>query len=302
MGDRIQGRRDSQGDNWNWGPDGGGDRRPPQLPSFPWLQAALIGAALILIGIGVALLALMDGDAENASTNGGTATPTRPPSPGATTAGALDGSPTAAATASATALAIDVGLFAWSRERREWIEETLPTGAGYREGDAIPTLLRVDQARVTSTYEIIVRYQCEAGEGAGLDFLTSPAQADSAALLAEPAARRERADSTILVPDDPAIKFDDGSSGRFFLWGGAFMQSVQGPSPPGDCDRAKEFRLSIFAAKPTFSLVWAPHLATAADWGDGKGSASAGGPLGVEVAIGGFGEVELSIAENAVEP
>jgi hypothetical protein len=302
VGDRIQGRRDSQGDNWNWGPDGRGTRRPPRLPSFPWARAALIAAALILIGSGIALLALMDGDAENAATDGGTATATSPSSPGATTAAASDGSPTTATTLSPTAGDLDVALFAWSRQNREWIEDSLPSGAGYREGETVPALVRIDGATVGSSYEIIVRYRCSTGEGAGLDFLASPADADSAALLVDPAAGRERADSTILVPDDASITFDNGLSGRFFLWGGAFRQAVQGPFPSGNCEGEKEFALAIFAAKETFSLIWAPHLATAADWGEGKGASSAGGPLTLEVAVAGFGELALGIAENAIEP
>jgi hypothetical protein len=302
VGDRIQGRRDSQGDNWSWGPDGGGTRRPPGLPSFPWARAALIAAALILIGSGVALLALMDGDAENAATDGGTATATNPSSQGATTAAASDNSPTAETTPSPTTGVLDAAVFAWSRQNREWIEDSLPSGAGYREGETVPALVRIDGATVGSSYEVSVRYQCSTGEGAGLDFLASPADADSAALLVDPAAGRERADSTILVPDDPSITFDNGLSGRFFLWGGAFRQAVQGPFPSGNCEAEKEFTLAIFAAKETFSLLWAPHLATAADWGEGRGAASAGGPLTLEVAVAGFGELALGIAENAIEP
>jgi len=301
MSDRIKGQRDSHSDNWSWGPPGGdgpaqGSGRPPP---FPWRPALLVAVALVLIATGVGLLALADDDSGKSSVNGST-TPTASPR----------GTGTDAATASSEAPTGPTGtpaqtvmrLFAWSRQANDWVDGTLPAGAGYKEGDAIPVLLQIARATSGSFYETIVRYQCGTDQGAGFDFFASPAKDDSDAVLTDPGPGRERPDSTVPIPNDPNITFDDGSAGRFQLWGATFQQSLQGPLPPSPCDRQKEFHLITVAASDTVSLIWAAHLASAGDWGEGKGSASAHAPLTIEVTIVGAGDARLTVEDGAIAP
>jgi hypothetical protein len=301
MSDRIKGQRDSHGDNWSWGPPGGGgpaqgSGRPPPLP---WRPILLVAVALVLIATGVGLLVLADDDGGNSSVNGSgtpTASPRRTETEGAT---ASSESTTGPAGTPGQAV---FRLFAWSRQGNEWLDGTLPAGAGYTEGDVIPVLLQIDAATSGSFYETIVRYQCGTDGGAGFDFLASPATVDSNAVLTDPGPGRERPDSTVPIPNDPNITFDDGSAGRFQLWGATFQQSLQGPLPPAPCDREMEFHLITAAASDTVSLAWAAHLASAGDWGEGKGSASARAPLTIEVTIIGAGDVGLTVADGAIAP
>ena len=301
MSDRIKGQRDSHGDNWSWGPPGGdgpaqGSGRPPP---FPWRPALLVAVALVLIVIGVGLLALADDDSGNSSVNGSntpTASPRHTGTEGATASSEATTGPTRSAGQA------EVRLFAWSRQGNEWVDDTLPAGEGYKEGDAIPVLLQIDRATSGSFYETIVSYQCGTDHGAGFDFLTSPAEVDSDAVLTGPGPGRERPDSTVPIPNDPNITFDDESAGLFQLWGATFQQSLQGPLPPSTCDRQKEFHLITAAVSDTVSLVWAAHLASAADWGEGKGSASAQAPLTIEVTIVGVADARVTVADGAIVP
>jgi hypothetical protein len=302
MSDRIKGQRDSHGDNWSWGPPGGGgpaqgSGRPPPLP---WRPILLVAVALVLIATGVGLLVLVDDDGGNSSVNGNT-TPTSSPRPTRTDGGDA-ASPGTTAGPTRTPAQAGVRLFAWSRQGNEWVDGTLPAGAGYKEGDAIPVLLQIDGATSGSFYETIVRYQCGTDRGAGLDFLASPAKVDSESVLIDPAPGRARPDSSVPIPNDPNITYDDGFEGRFQLWEGTFQQSLQGPLPPAPCERQKEFHLITVAASNTVSLGWAAHLASARDWGEGKGSASAGAPLTIEVTIGGVVDALLTVSDGAIAP
>jgi hypothetical protein len=195
-----------------------------------------------------------------------------------------------------------VRLFAWSRTESRWIEAELPGGAGYREDDAVPVLLRLDGAASGTVYETTVRYQCATEKGAGLDFLSTPAEVDSGAVSTDPGPARLQPDSAIQVPNDAAISFDDRTTGRFELWGGTFQQSPHGPVPESACERRKELRLMVGAANDTIFLFWAAHFASPRDWGEGRGAASQDEPLSIEVAVLSAGEARLSIAPEAVQP
>ena len=96
-----------------------------------------------------------------------------------------------------------------------------------------------------------------------------------------------RADSTIPVPDDPSISFDDAIRHRFLLWGATFQQSPQGPLPPAPCVDVKEFHLNVVAHEADVYLIWAGHLASAVDWGEGRGASSQDAPLFMEVSVNG---------------
>ena len=306
----TRGRRDSYNDTWSWEPVAGDDG-PRVRP--PWrLVLPLILVVSLLAGIAGGVL-VSDHDDDNASWVDDSGTPSLPATPTAATASpqqpTLTLPPTPVRTPTQATLAPQVHLFAWSRADKRWVESELPAGSGYREGEAIPVLLRIDHAAqqsadaITVFYEVIVRYQCATGKSAGIDFLASPAEGDSAALLSEPAPGRLTPDSAVSVPDDPFLWFDSVSNERFHLWGGAFLRPPEwGTLPVNFCEREKEVHLGVGTTEDTVFLVWAAHLASARNWGDGQGSASAGGPLSIEVAVIGAGEASLSVADGAVLP
>jgi len=299
VSERIKGRRDSHGDDWSWGPPGGGGptQGSGRRPRPPWQPVLLLGAALALIGTGVGLLALANDDSGNSS-NSGSTTPASSRRP----TGTESASPATSSSPTPTLTRASVHLYAWSRQENGWIDRTLPTSADYKEGDAVPVLLQIDRAKPGTFYETIVRYQCRTDQGAAFDFLSSPASADADAVLTDPGPGRERPDSAVPIPDDPSITFDYGATGRFQVWGATFQQSLQGPRLPTPCNGEKEFHLITAAATTTVSLVWAAHLASAGDWGEGKGSGSARAPLTIEVTIVGIADARLTVTDGATAP
>jgi hypothetical protein len=301
----IRGRRDSVSDGWSWEPVA--ERDGPRLQLAWWPVLAVILAVSLLGGLAAGVL-VSNNDGDNASGVDDTATPSLPTVVTASPQPTLTLSPTPILTPAQTTSAPAVHLFAWSRADKRWVETELPAGAGYREGEAIPVLLRLDHAApaspdaTTDSYEVIVRYQCATEKGAAIDFLASPTEVDSAAVLSDPGPRRGLPDSMVAVPDDPAITFDDAAANRVQLWGGAFLRAPEGPLPATPCEREKEVHLGVGATQDTVFLVWAAHLASARDWGENQGTASAGGPLSIEVVVIGAGEASLSVAAGAVLP
>jgi len=89
--------------------------------------------------------------------------------------------------------------------------------------------------------------------------LSELAGAGAGSILATPGLGRARADSTIPVPDDPSITFDDGASARFRLWGATFQESPQGPLPPAACKETNEFRINLVNQDRAVFLIWAGH-------------------------------------------
>lgn len=275
-------RRDSQSDTWSWEPppDRRGHRRGP-----PWRPIIIIIAALGLIGGGAALLLLADDD-EKADGR-----PT--PSPTRSGTAASTGSPEAGTT---------LRLLAWSRQQSRWVSTDLDsTAASYREGDSIPFLMRLDGAEAGKRYQVSVRYQCGTDKGAVFDFLSAPQETDEGAVLTAPGPERQRADSTIPVPDDPSITFDDGQR-PLQLWGATFQRAPEGPLPAGQCSGFKEVRMDVVVHDPAAFLIWTGHLATAKDWGEGRGASSQDTRMSMEVAVSGVADATLYVAPDAIEP
>lgn len=296
MSDGLRGRRDSRGDTWQWPPAAGPPRRRP-----PWRPILVVIVGASLFGAGLGLLLLPPDSNENdrprpsptpSRARTATAVATREPSPEAT--------PTATAGANAD---ITVQFLAWSRPQSRWLPARLEDGAsGYREGDSVPFLARLDGTVEGASYEIALRYQCGTDIGAVFDYVAESAEADAGSTLTEPGPGRPRADSTIPVPDDPSIAFDDGLKRRFQLWGATFLQTPAGPSPAEPCTDAKQLRVSVTAHDSAVFLIWAGHLASAADWGEGRGASSQEVGLFSEASVDSGAPARLEIAPEAVAP
>ena len=295
MSNGLRGRRDSRSDTWQWPPARG---EPPRRPP-PWrpILAVILGLGLFGTGLGLLLLSDESDGAVFSPTPSGVRTltpaPTSEPSP----------EPTPTATAAADAN-VTVKLLAWSRQQSRWLPDRLESDAsGYREGESVPFLARLDGTIDGGSYEITLRYQCGTERGASFDYVAEPDETDSGAPLTEPGPGRPRADSTIPAPDDPSIAFDDDDERRRFqLWGATFQQTPEGPLPIESCIDTKQFRVSVTAHDSAVFLIWAGHLAAAADWGEGRGASSQPVALFCEVSIDGGAPARLEIAPDAVAP
>jgi hypothetical protein len=196
----------------------------------------------------------------------------------------------------------DVGV--WALARGQWkFGDLHAEDSGYREGQVIPFLLRIDDASPGAVYRVSLRYGCAANGIAAFDFLTGY-QRDVGSELGLP---KGPADSAIPVPDDPAIRFDDEgreADRRFRLWGATFDSEPVGPAPDALCAEEKEVSLALEARAPTVQLLWGAHLAAAADWGEGRGAANHSSPLTMRVTVPGLApeSQELAIVPGAVSP
>jgi hypothetical protein len=258
----------------------------------------LIIALLGLIGGGMALWLLADDD-DKAN---GRPTPS-PTKSGRAAPTATASSPAAGASTASPEARITLQLLAWSRQQSRWISADLDSSAAsYREGDSIPFLMRLDGAVAGKRYEVSVRYQCGTEKGAVFDFLSGPQETDESAVLTAPGPGRQRADSTIPIPDDPSITFDDSSSRPLQLWGATFQRSPEGPLPAGQCSSFKEIRMDVVVRDPAAFLIWTAHVASGQDWGEGRGASSQDTRTSMEVAVSGVGDATLNIAPDAIEP
>jgi hypothetical protein len=242
---------------------------------------------------------LFSGD--GGESNGAAFNPTPSETPNATVAGTSEPPPEPSPTATAArGNDITVQLLAWSRQQSRWLADRLDDEASYREGESVPILVRLEGAIASTTYQIALRYQCGTDERAALDYLSEAAEADAASVLTAPGPGRARADTTIPIPDDPSIDFDDDVERRFQLWGGNFGDAPEGPRPSSQCADTKDFRINVTAHSPTVSLIVGAHLAAAVDWGEGRGASSQDDPLFSEVSVDGGEPVRVETAPAAV--
>lgn len=272
MGGELRGHRGPREDRWTWtaGPPSAGPGRGRVL----WGTA--LGAVLAAAGLGLALFFALR------SEGGGPlpATPTPAESP----------SPSVGAGPTATPEAVRLRLAVWSDRGGEWrFADLAPEGSGYREGQAVPFLLRAEGAEAGRTYRLTLRYRCRGDGVAGFDYLTDYRRGfGRAPALADEGPSRLYPDTSIPIPDDASIGLDEREGERLFhLWGGTFQESPQGPEPQGPCRGEKRIVLGIRAVRDTLFLLWGGHLASAADWGEGRGAASLEGPLSMEAGLDG---------------
>ena len=188
-----------------------------------------------------------------------------------------------------------------------------PQNSTYREGEAVPFMLRIDHAVPGDTYAFDIRFDCAHRAVNGYDFLTSyDRDRGTAPALDADGPGGAVPDALITVPNDPSIAFDDGEADRTFkLWGASFAAAVEGPSPSALCqpDRGqsaeKHHTVFVTARSETAFLLWGGHLASSADWGLGKGAASISGApyhMKLDVPGPGVGERDRSIMIGAAAP
>ena len=256
----------------------------------------LAGMVLLAVGLGVFLFAGGSGESGGAAFN---------PSPSAGRTATAEATSASSAEPSTTATAgpdeeITFQLFVWSREQSRWLADRLDDPGSYREGESIPFLVLLEGAVEDTTYEITIRYQCGRDERASFDYLSQVPEADAASFVTAPGPGRIRPETTIPIPDDPSIAFDDDVNGHFQLWGGRFEDVPEGPRPSSECTDTKEFQMSVTAQNPAVFLTMGAHLAAAEDWGEGRGASSQEASLFNEVSVDGGAPVRVEIAPDAV--
>lgn len=264
------GRRGSRETGWNWSrPPAGPGRPPPPLPLLP-----LAGAALLFAAIAAALLAVWLSGSANvtpppptatpAATATPTATPAPTPTPAATAEPSPRPSPTPAPTPSPTPAPTpnpDFSLAVWDGRSWQFEPDDLPPKT-FREGQAVPFMLRIGDARPGISYAII-RYTCKTLQflsGFDRDSGSGPALAPGGPLSALP-------DSTAVLPDDPATPADDSEGGRLSLWGGSFGP-LELVDPTMPCADERSLNVKLVAGRDTLFLLWSAVIAPGAGGGD----------------------------------
>lgn len=304
MKKRYVGRRGPHSTDWVWEEPLEPQTRRDRLPRR-WV-AALAAAVLIALTAGVYATTVLQrgGGVETPSavtpppgpepTHSPLVQPLATPTPRATESPSPTASPAPAASpspapAAATPSPAPSGtLLAWSKAGRSW-DSSGAAGRGYREGEAVPLLLVIRNTRPSEKYSVRLGYDCISGGANAIDFLTGmPEAALQEAATAAGGPGRARPDAAIPLPDDPALTFDDARPDPSLrLWGGTFASAPAGPVPSGPCNGGKEVTLAIVARQETVYLLWAAHLASARDWGSGKGAASAQAPFAAGASSGG---------------
>ncbi len=253
----VVGRRGSSGSGWNWSRPPSGSPRP--LPGPPLLPLA--GAGLLALLVTLALLAIWLSDSDDNSPAGAADTPTPapsatvPPSPTQT----ATPTPTRTPTPTSSAPLFRLAVF----DEGEWQFEALPQTAAYHQGEAIPFLLRIDNALPGASYPLTIRYACQ-----GFNLLTThDRDTDGEPALASAGPGSAIADSAVQIPDDPGTDDDDGEAGSLSLWGGSFT-AIGALLPPSPCTDQKSLSVSPLAAADTLFLMWAAQLSEAASDSD----------------------------------
>ncbi len=251
------GRRGSSGSGWNWSRLPSGSPRPP--PGPPLLPLA--GAGLLVLLVALALLAIWLSDSDDNSPVGADDTPT--PTPSATVSASptqtATPTPTRTPTPTSSAPLFRLAVFV----EGEWQFDALPQAAAYHDGEAIPLLLRIDNALPGAFYPLTIRYDCE-----GFNLLTAyDRDTGSEPALASGGPVSAIADSSIQIPDDPGTDDDDGEAGSLSLWGGSFS-AIGVLLPPSPCTDQKSLSVSPLAAADTLFLMWAAQLSEAASDSD----------------------------------
>ena len=258
-------------------PPSGPRRRLPAPPLLP-----LVGGGLIALLVGIALLVvwLTDSDGNSPEEAASNAVPNATAAPSATPPATTPSLPRLAAPVPESQGAL-FRLAFW--DGNEWQFNLTPGGPVYREGEAVPFLLRIDRALPATAYTLTIQYDCR-----GFDFLTAyDRDAGSEPALATGGPGSPIADSVAPIPDDPATAADDQEAGSFSLWGGPFTR-VDAPLPSAACTGEKRLTVGLSAVADTVFLMWAAQLSDEAS--------NADVPLHLAVQTPGGGELSVEIA------
>ncbi len=282
------GRRGSSESGWTWArPPSGPRRAPPAPPLLP-----LAGGGLIALFVTLALLALWLSGTDDNGPAGATGTPTPTPSPTA--------APSPTPTPGVTPPPVPpptvpvpggpgprVRLAAW--DGQAWQFKPQLEGAAYREGEAVPFLLRIDRASPGGAYPLTLRYDCKAFEfltAYDRDYGSEPALAFGGPGSATP-------DATVFIPDDRGTAADDGEAASLSLWGGSFSGGA-GPLPPSPCAGEKSLIIGLTAEGDTVHLIWAAQLSLGASQG--------AAPMRLRVQVADAQELSMEIGPETVKP
>jgi hypothetical protein len=306
------GHRGARESEWSWEhTEEISERRISRRPLRAVLITLGIVGGLAAFAFGIFLIASNgDGDAAppvvSASASPTPAvTPDRSPVPtdARTPTPARTETPTPSATAAPTATpgpSYDVEFAAWSRTESQWLTPSHnDSTSDYEEGEAVPFILRIDNAEPGETYSIAIEYDCLAAGNHAFDYLGGAEDAGAEPLLADPGPGGAVHDSSLVVPDDTSIDFDDPNGGSLKAWGGVFS-SARAPDPQTPCTGAKTVNLSLLAQGRTVILVWTGHLASPSDWGNGRGAGDAT-PFGITVVVDDVIERTFTMLAGSVE-
>ena len=304
MTEPIRGHRDSRSDSWSWEPVEPPGPPPGAGQRLRWggMILATVGAALAVAGIVFLIIEVGSGDKSSgqapttrAPVLGASRTPTVTSSPQSSSPTPVPASPSASTNSSSR-------LFVWSRQRQQWLRSDLNEETpGYREGEPVPFMLRIDDVVSRTVYQVELRYECRTARGAAIDYLTSVSDADISVTKTEPGPGREREDASIPVPDDSTINFER-SDRRFLIWGGNFQETPEGPVPAAPCEGEKRFRLNLMALDDTLFLIWGGHLALSSDWGESQGASSQQSAIHVGTSVGHSDQRRLGVGPGAITP
>lgn len=303
---RFIGHRGPQDDEWSWEPTsepprGGRSRRLPFAVAF---AVTTLGVVIVA----VALLLLSGSDDGSANGVPGSPSPTEAtatPSPTATAAPTATQEPTASSTATpvptASPTQASSALWVWSRTAKAWLQDSLKAQqSDYHEGQAIPVMLRIDDATVGQTYRVQIRYDCRIGNAAGIDFLTDGGGDAVTAAQSAPGPGRAGPDSSAIIGDDPSITFDDGAQGSLSIWGGTFASAPEGPLPESACQNRKLVEFNLRAVDKTVYAIWAGHAASNAQWPQGGSSTATS--IVIEGTLAGSSDHEVTLEAGAIAP
>ena len=228
-------------------------------------------------------------------------------SPEATTTPAEASGPAFAPTPIASGIRFRLAL--WANELDGWRFGDLDAdSSSYREGEAIPVLLRIDEVEPATGFWVAIRYDCGVEEAAAFDFLTGyERDVGTSPALAEGGPGRLPPDATMPIPSDASIAFDDEQyegDRLFHLWGATFDAEplVRGLDFP--CTFSKIILLRLRALSETVFLMWGGHLGSSEDWGADSGASSLDRPFGIAVAIpdAALESEKISVGAGAVSP
>ena len=163
----------------------------------------------------------------------------------------------------------------WSDTLGVWQSADLDRrGSAYREGEAVPFMLRIEGAAPGTLYKVSVRLHCARPDGLRYDFVTSyDSDRGIMPALHEDGPGSPVADATLAVPDEEDTTFDDRERDRSFkLWGGSFNSVAVSPIRDGSCldhgqTTQRTYVFMVRALADTLYLLWGGHLASSADWG-----------------------------------
>lgn len=301
----IVGRRGSSGFGWAWSRPPSGPRRPTLIPR---LLAVAGGVGLIAVIVAVVALGIWLSDDDDSSPPGGgtpTATPaaaetpsnsptpaatpgpTLVPTPAATLAATMTPSPAATPTPVPDGQAPLFRLAAWGGERWQFEEEV--EGATYREGEAVPYLMRIDRAGRGAAYSVTIGFDCEA-----FVLLTSYDRDHGRQPALAPGGPESAAADTILsLRQDAGTGTDDGETGSLSLWGGSFT-GIDGALPSPPCAGDESVSIGLAPAADTLHLMWAAEIS--------PGAAERDAPLRLVVQAAGIEELTIEIDPDSVHP